>query len=47
VAGKVVIMLKGSTQAKWFEDNMPKVDNLRLNAASDALQSLKQGRGEA
>jgi polar amino acid transport system substrate-binding protein len=47
VAGKVVIMLKGSTQAKWFEDNMPKVDNLRLNTASDALQSLKQGRGEA
>jgi polar amino acid transport system substrate-binding protein len=47
VAGKTVIMLKGSTQAKWFEDNMPKVDNLRLNTASDALQSLKQGRGDA
>ncbi len=47
VAGKIVIMLKGSTQAKWFEDNMPKVDNLRLNTASDALQSLKQGRGDA
>ncbi|MBA4334535.1 MAG: amino acid ABC transporter substrate-binding protein, partial [Methylobacterium sp.] len=47
VAGKIVIMLKGSTQAKWFEDTMPKVDNLRLNTASDALQSLKQGRGDA
>lgn len=47
VAGKVVILLKGSTQAKWFEDTMPKVDNLRLNTASDALQSLKQGRGDA
>lgn len=47
VAGKTVIMLKGSTQAKWFEDNMPKVDNLRLNTASDALQALKQGRGDA
>lgn len=47
VAGKTVIMLKGSTQAKWFEDNMPKVESLRLNTASDALQSLKQGRGDA
>lgn len=46
VAGKTIIMLKGTTQAKWFEDNMPKVDNLRLNTASDALQSLKQGRGD-
>jgi polar amino acid transport system substrate-binding protein len=44
---KVVIMLKGTTQAKWFEDNMPKADTLRLNTASDALQSLKQGRGDA
>lgn len=47
VAGKTVIMLKGSTQAKWFEDTMPKVESLRLNTASDALQSLKQGRGDA
>lgn len=47
VAGHTVIMLKGSTQAKWFEDNMPKVETLRLNTASDALQSLKQGRGDA
>ena len=44
---KIVIMLKGTTQAKWFEDNMPKADTLRLNTASDALQSLKQGRGDA
>ncbi|WP_052232088.1 transporter substrate-binding domain-containing protein [Bosea sp. ANAM02] len=47
VAGKTVIMLKGSTQAKWFEDNMPKVESLRLNTASDSLQALKQGRGDA
>lgn len=44
---KTVIMLKGTTQAKWFEDNMPKAGTLRLNTASDALQSLKQGRGDA
>ncbi|MGE7416200.1 transporter substrate-binding domain-containing protein [Methylobacterium tarhaniae] len=47
VAGKTVIMLKGSTQAKWFEDTMPKVETLRLNTASDAFQALKQGRGDA
>lgn len=47
VAGKTVVMLKGSTQAKWFEDTMPKVETLRLNTASDALQALKQGRGDA
>ncbi|WP_186420039.1 transporter substrate-binding domain-containing protein [Bosea sp. CS1GBMeth4] len=47
VAGKTVIMLKGSTQAKWFEDNMPKLEGMRLNTASDALQALKQGRGDA
>jgi polar amino acid transport system substrate-binding protein len=46
VEGKTIIMLKGTTQAKWFEDNMPKVDTLRLNTASDALQALKQGRGD-
>lgn len=47
VDGKTVIMLKGTTQAKWFEENKPKVETLRLNTASDALQALKQGRGDA
>ena len=46
VAGHTIVMLKGTTQAKWFEDNMPKVETLRLNTASDALQALKQSRGE-
>lgn len=46
-AGKTIIMLKGTTQAKWFDDNMPgKLETLRLNTASDALQALKQGRGD-
>ena len=47
VDSRIVIMLKGTTQAKWFEDNKPKVETLKLNTASDALQSLKQGRGDA
>jgi polar amino acid transport system substrate-binding protein len=45
--GKTVVVLKGSVQAKWFEDNMPKVTTLRLNTAADSLQALKQGRAEA
>lgn len=47
LAGKEVLMLKGTTQAKWFEDHMPDVKSVRLNATSDALQSLKQGRSDA
>ncbi len=44
---KNIIVLKGSVQAKWFEDRMPKATTLRLNTAADALQALKQGRGDA
>lgn len=47
VANRTVIMLRGSTQAQWFEQNMPNLNALRLNTASDALQALMQGRGDA
>lgn len=47
VQGRTVIMLRGTTQAGWFEANMPGLSSLRLNTASDALQALLQGRGEA
>jgi polar amino acid transport system substrate-binding protein len=47
VAGRKVIMLKGSTQAQWFDAHMPKVETLRLDTVSDSVQSLKQGRGDA
>lgn len=46
LSGKTVVVLKGSVQAKWFEDKMPKVTTLRLNTAADALQALKQGRAD-
>jgi polar amino acid transport system substrate-binding protein len=42
-----VVMLKGTTQAAWFDANMPKLDMLRLNSVSDALQALKQGRAKS
>jgi polar amino acid transport system substrate-binding protein len=42
-----VVMLKGTTQAAWFDANMPNIDMLRLNSVSDALQALKQGRAKS
>jgi polar amino acid transport system substrate-binding protein len=44
---ETVVMLKGTTQAAWFDANMPGLNTLRLNTASDALQALLQGRGDA
>lgn len=41
-----VAMLKGTTQAAWFEEHEPDVETLRLNSISDALQALKQGRAD-
>lgn len=45
--GKTLATLKGSVQAKWFEDHMPEVKTLRLNSAADALQTFRQGRADA
>lgn len=44
--GSTVALPKGTVQAKWFEDNMPEVNTLRLNSAGDSLQALKQGRAD-
>lgn len=45
--GKTLATLKGSVQAKWFEDHMPQVTTLRMNSAADALQTFRQGRADA
>jgi polar amino acid transport system substrate-binding protein len=45
--GKTLATLKGSVQAKWFEDHMPDVKTLRMNSAADALQTFRQGRADA
>ncbi len=45
--GKTLATLKGSVQAKWFEDHMPSVKTLRMNSAADALQTFRQGRADA
>ena len=43
---ETVVMLKGTTQAAWFDANEPDVPTMRLNSISDALQAFKQGRGD-
>jgi polar amino acid transport system substrate-binding protein len=43
---KTVIALKGSNQARWFEEKMPSTETLRLNSTADALQALKQKRAD-
>lgn len=35
--GKTVIALKGSNQARWFEEKMPDTESMRLNSTADAL----------
>lgn len=43
---ETVAMLKGTTQAAWFDAKEPDVKTLRLNSVSDALQALKQKRAD-
>ncbi|SEF95120.1 transporter substrate-binding domain-containing protein [Bosea lathyri] len=43
---EMVAMLKGTTQAAWFDAKEPDVKTLRLNSISDALQALKQKRAD-
>ena len=47
VKTRSVAMLRGTTQAQWFDANMPDLNSIKLNSASDALQALQQGRAEA
>lgn len=47
VRTRTVIMLRGTTQALWFDTHMPGLNTLRLSTAADALQALQQGRGDA
>ncbi|MFC7397929.1 transporter substrate-binding domain-containing protein [Chelatococcus sp. GCM10030263] len=44
--GKTVSMLKGASQAAWFEKNMPEIETLRLNSVAEALQAMRQGRAD-
>jgi polar amino acid transport system substrate-binding protein len=44
--GKSILIVKGGNQIKWLRDNIPDVQFVQLNTASDSLQALLQGRAD-
>ncbi|WP_444459747.1 transporter substrate-binding domain-containing protein [Rhodobacter capsulatus] len=46
LSGKTVIVVKGATQIKWLEANIPGIEILQLNTTADGVQALKQGRAD-
>jgi polar amino acid transport system substrate-binding protein len=44
--GKSILIVKGGNQIKWLRDNVPDVQFVQLNSASDSLQALLQGRAD-
>ncbi len=44
--GKMLIVLKGSTHARWFTEKQPKVGLMQLNSTADGVQALLLGRAE-
>lgn len=44
--GKTVIVVKGASQIKWLEANIPDIKILQLNTTADGVQALKQGRAD-
>jgi polar amino acid transport system substrate-binding protein len=44
--GKSILIVKGGNQIKWLRDNIPDVQFVQLNSASDSLQALLQGRAD-
>lgn len=44
--GKTVLVVKGASQIKWLEANIPDIKILQLNTTADGIQALKQGRAD-
>ena len=47
LAGKTLIVTKGTTAEAYFEANHPEVKLLKFDQYSDAYQALEDGRGDA
>jgi polar amino acid transport system substrate-binding protein len=45
--GKSILIVKGGNQINWLRNNIPDVQFVQLNTASDSLQALFQGRADA
>lgn len=46
LSGKTILIVKGGSQIKWLQENIPGVKMMQLNTTADGVQALKQGRGE-
>jgi len=44
--GKTVLVVKGASQIKWLEANIPGINILQLNTTADGVQALRQGRAD-
>ncbi|EUB98917.1 ABC-type transporter, periplasmic subunit family 3 [Rhizobium sp. CF080] len=45
-AGKTILIVKGGSQIKWLQTNIPDVKMLQLNTTADGVQALQQERGD-
>lgn len=46
LAGKNVLVLKGTPYIKWFQECLPSANLTEYDTSSEALTALKEGRGE-
>ncbi|EAV41766.1 ABC amino acid transporter, periplasmic ligand binding protein [Roseibium aggregatum IAM 12614] len=44
--GKTLLIVKGGSQIKWLEENIPDIEMMQLNTTADGVQALIQGRAE-
>lgn len=47
LAGKKVIVIKGSTGSTYLEENVPTAEQIKIESNADALRALKDGRADA
>lgn len=44
--GKTLLIVKGGSQIKWLEENIPDIQMMQLNTTADGVQALMQGRAD-
>lgn len=47
LAGRSILIVKGASQTKWLEANVPDIEFIQLNTTADGVQALLQGRADA
>lgn len=44
LAGEILLIVKGGSQIRWLEENIPDIEMMQLNTTADGIQALLQGR---